>query len=71
MQLEYRQKARKQRITAAGVEARHRRAMRMFPELRQLFILKTTRAEMRQGDGVVDGVGKKGGKRGGIGIAEL
>jgi len=48
-------------------EARHRRAMRMFPELRQLFILKTARAAMRQGDGVVDGVGKKGGEGGGDG----
>jgi len=47
--LTYPQIARKQRITTAGVEARHRRAMRMFPELRQLFILKTARATMRQG----------------------
>jgi len=65
--LTYPQIACKQRVTTAGVEARHRRAMRMFPELRQLFILKTTRAEMRQGDGVVDGVGKKGGEAGGGG----
>jgi len=35
-------------LTAAGAEARHRRAMRMFPELSQLFILKTTRMKMRQ-----------------------
>ena len=45
--LTYPQIACKQRVTTAGVEARHRRAMRMFPELRQLFILKTARAEMR------------------------
>lgn len=41
--------ARKQRITTAGAEARHERAMRLFPELRQLFILKTAKQKMRQG----------------------
>lgn len=46
---EYQEIARKQRITTAGAEARHRRAMRMFPELKELFILKTSRMKMRQG----------------------
>jgi len=46
---EYQEIARKQRITTAGAEARHRRAIRMFPELSELFILKTTRMKMRQG----------------------
>ena len=41
--LTYPEIARKQGITTAGAESRHRRAMRMFPELRQLFILKTMR----------------------------
>jgi hypothetical protein len=40
--------AKKQRVTGAGVEARHRRAMRMFPELRQLFIVKTAKRKMRK-----------------------
>ena len=48
MGMEYQDIAKKQRITAAGAEARHRRAMRMFPELSQLFILKTTRMKLRQ-----------------------
>ena len=48
MGMEYQDIAKKQRITAAGAEARHRRAMRMFPELSQLFILKTTRMKTRQ-----------------------
>ena len=46
---EYQEIAREQRITTAGAEARHRRAMRMFPELKELFILKTSRMKMRQG----------------------
>jgi hypothetical protein len=40
--------AKKQRVTGAGAEARHRRAMRMFPELRQLFIVKTARHKRRR-----------------------
>jgi len=45
--LEYKEIARKQRITAAGAEARHKRAMRLFPELRELFVLKTLRRGLR------------------------
>lgn len=47
MGLEYKEIGRKQRITTAGAEARHDRAMRLFPELRQLFIVKTRRQRMR------------------------
>ncbi len=47
--MEYQEIARRQRITTAGAEARHRRAMRMFPELRELFIVKTARKKVRQG----------------------
>ena len=47
--LEYKEIARKQRTTTAGAEARHRRAMRLFPELRELFILKTARHKIRHG----------------------
>jgi hypothetical protein len=43
--------AKKQRVTGAGAEARHRRAMRMFPELRQLFIVKTAKRKMRKAAG--------------------
>ncbi len=46
--MEYQEIAKRQKITTAGAEARHRRAMRMFPELSQLFILKTTRMKLRQ-----------------------
>ncbi|MEI6150494.1 MAG: hypothetical protein WCS01_15450 [bacterium] len=53
MGMEYQDIASKQRITTAGAEARHRRAMRMFPELRELFILKTTRMKLRQPAGTV------------------
>ncbi len=53
MGLEYKEIARKQRITTAGAEARHDRAMRLFPELRQLFIVKTARQRMRQPAGTV------------------
>lgn len=49
--------ARKQGITTAGAEARHERAMRLFPELRQLFFLKTSRQKMRQPAGTVVGCG--------------
>jgi hypothetical protein len=45
--LTYPKIARKQRITTAGAEARHKRAMRLFPELRELFIAKTARKKMR------------------------
>jgi len=45
---EYKDIARRQRITSAGAEARHERAMRMFPELRELFIRKTWRAKLRK-----------------------
>jgi hypothetical protein len=48
MGLEYKEIARKQKLTTAGAEARHDRAMRMFPELRQLFIVKTARQTMRR-----------------------
>ena len=41
--LTYPEIARKQEITTAGAESRHKRAMRLFPELRELFILKTMR----------------------------
>ena len=41
--LTYPEIARKQGITTAGAEARHKRGMRLFPELRELFILKTMR----------------------------
>jgi DNA-directed RNA polymerase specialized sigma24 family protein len=47
--MEYQEIAKRQRITTAGAEARHRRAMRMFPELRELFIVKTARMKLRQG----------------------
>ena len=47
--MEYQEIAKRQKITAAGAEARHRRAMRMFPELRELFIVKTARMKLRQG----------------------
>ncbi len=57
MGLEYKEIARKQRITTAGAEARHDRAMRLFPELRQLFIVKTARQKMRQPTGTVVGCG--------------
>ena len=53
MGMEYKEIAKKQRITTAGAEARHDRAMRLFPELRQLFILKTSRQKMRQSTGTV------------------
>ena len=46
--LTYPEIAQKQRITSAGAEARHRRAIRLFPELRQLFILKTRRHGRRR-----------------------
>lgn len=49
MGLEYKEIARRQRITSAGAEARHERAMRLFPELRELFIRKTAKAKMRIG----------------------
>ena len=49
--LGYREIAQRQGITPAGAELRHKRAMRMFPELRELFILKTARRKMRQGPG--------------------
>ena len=45
--LDYREIAQKQQITTAGAEARHRRAMRQFPELRQLFTVKTARRKTR------------------------
>jgi len=45
--LTYPEIARKQGITTAGAELRHKRAMRLFPELRQLFILKTARPRCR------------------------
>ena len=48
--LEYKEIARRQRITAAGAEARHERAMGLFPELRELFILKTARHNRRHGE---------------------
>ena len=43
----YPQIAERQGITSAGAEARHERAMRLFPELRELFVGKTARARMR------------------------
>ena len=46
--LTYPEIARVQRITTAGAEARHERAMRLFPELRELFIVKTARQKMRE-----------------------
>jgi hypothetical protein len=46
--LTYPEIARKQRITTAGAEVRHKRAMRLFPELRELFIAKMARKKMRQ-----------------------
>jgi DNA-directed RNA polymerase specialized sigma24 family protein len=46
--MDYKDIGRRQRITAAGAEARHERAMRLFPELRELFVLKTARHRMRQ-----------------------
>jgi len=48
--LEYKEIARRQRITAAGAEARHERAMGLFPELRELFILKTARHNIRHSE---------------------
>lgn len=45
--LTYPEIAAKQGLTIAGAEARHERAMRMFPELRELFIFKTARQRMR------------------------
>jgi len=45
--LTYPEIGKKHRVTSAGAEARHRRAMRMFPELRQLFIVKTAKRKMR------------------------
>jgi DNA-directed RNA polymerase specialized sigma24 family protein len=48
MGLEYKEIARKQKLTTAGAEARHDRAMQLFPELRQLFIVKTARKTMRR-----------------------
>lgn len=48
--LEYKEIARRQGITAAGAEARHERAMLLFPELRELFILKTARHNIRHGE---------------------
>jgi hypothetical protein len=39
--------ARKQGITMAGAEARHDRAMRLFPELRKLFARKMAKQKMR------------------------
>ena len=47
MGLTYPEIARKQGITTAGAELRHKRALRLFPELRQLFILKTARPRCR------------------------
>ena len=46
--LTYPEIGKKHRVTSAGAEARHRRAMRMFPELRQLFIVKTVKKKMRK-----------------------
>jgi DNA-directed RNA polymerase specialized sigma24 family protein len=46
--LTYPEIGKKHRVTSAGAEARHRRAMRMFPELRELFIVKTAKRKMRR-----------------------
>ena len=56
--LTYPQIAKKQGITTAGAAARHARALRLFPELRQLFILKTARESKRPG-GKGGAVGRK------------
>jgi DNA-directed RNA polymerase specialized sigma24 family protein len=53
--LTYPEIARVQRITTAGAEARHERAMRLFPELRELFIVKTARQKMRETPKTVSG----------------
>ena len=45
--LSYPRIARKQGITTAGAEARHDRAMRLFPELRKLFARKIAKRQMR------------------------
>jgi hypothetical protein len=45
--LTYPEIGRRQGITTAGAEARHRRAMRMFPELEDLFIAKTVQHRLR------------------------
>jgi len=47
MGLSYPRIARKQQITTAGAEARHDRAMRLFPELRKLFARKIAKRQMR------------------------
>jgi len=52
--LTYPEIARKQGITTAGAEARHERAMRLFPELRELFIVKTARQKMRKATATMD-----------------
>ena len=52
MGLSYPEIGRRQGITTAGAEARHRRAMRMFPELRELFIRKTARHKRRHGSAI-------------------
>jgi hypothetical protein len=46
--MEYKEIAWRQQITASGAERRHERAMRLFPELRELFLLKTVRRRMRE-----------------------
>lgn len=46
--MSYPEIARRQRITTAGAEVRHRRAMRLFPELRQLFARKIAKQKMRR-----------------------
>jgi hypothetical protein len=51
--MEYNEIGRKQNISAAGAEARHERAMEMFPELRELFIVKTAKQKMRKAAGTV------------------
>jgi hypothetical protein len=48
MGLTYPEIAEKQATTTAGAEARHRRAMKMFPELRQLFAMKVAKQKMRK-----------------------
>ena len=54
--MEYKEIARRQRITAAGAEARHERALVLFPELQELFIGKTARHNRRRPDAGGSGV---------------
>ncbi len=48
--LKYREIAERQGVTVSAVEQRHWRAMKRWPELRQLFVVKARKQKRREGD---------------------